>query len=89
MADKVPGDVANVRSAKLRKISAMKTRLFQEHHLDQEVEILFEHAKNGYWSGYTGSYIRVVAPSNEDLTNMTRRVKLQSIQGDEVLGELV
>jgi len=83
---KVPPDVVNARSARLRRLSARKTRLFQEHHLGQQADVLFEHAEAGYWSGYTGNYLRVALRSGEDLENRVRTVQLEQVQGDHVLG---
>jgi threonylcarbamoyladenosine tRNA methylthiotransferase MtaB len=86
MAGKVPGPVINERSARLRKLSADKTRMFCEHQVGEVYEVLFEQAQDGYWTGYTGNYTRVAAKSGEDLTNEMRRVRLEEVRGDLVLG---
>ncbi len=87
--EKVPPDLASRRSARLHTISAEKTRRFCEQHLHRRVEVLFEDCENGHWGGYTGNYLRVAAPSAEDLRNQVRSVVLDEIAGDLVYGRLV
>ncbi len=88
MADKVPAQVINERGARLRKLSADKTRLFFEHQIGETHEVLFEQAQDGFWTGYTGNYTRVAAQSDEDLTNLSRNVRLEEVRGDVILGTL-
>ncbi|MBX3176852.1 MAG: tRNA (N(6)-L-threonylcarbamoyladenosine(37)-C(2))-methylthiotransferase MtaB [Candidatus Hydrogenedentes bacterium] len=85
---KVPPQTINERAARLRKLSADKTRMFCEHQIGQTQEVLFEQAQDGFWTGYTGNYTRVAAESGEDLTNEMRRVKLEEVRGDLVFGQL-
>jgi len=87
---RLPGQVdagdKNRRSARLRRISAQKRARFYELHLGRSVEVLFEQQENGYWSGYTGNYVRVAARSPEQLENEIRPVRLEQLCGDVVLG---
>lgn len=85
--DKVHADIAGARSARLRKLSAEKTRLFHEHHLGQEVDILCEQERNGLWEGYTANYMRVAVPLPGDRTNQFARVRLNSVHGDMLLAD--
>ena len=91
-ATRMPGAVdpavMNARSARLRKLSAEKTRMFQEHHLGRECDVLFETCEAGYWSGYTGNYLRVATRGNDDLNNRIRPVRVDAIRGDAMLGSL-
>lgn len=88
MPDKVPAPVMQERGARLRAISERKRRAFYGARTGQEVEVLFEHAEQGFWSGYTGNYIRVAARSPEDLTNRFARVHVQEVIGDIAYGEV-
>lgn len=87
-SDPVPPAQINERSARLLRCSAMKTRMFQEHHLGKRMSVLFERAQDGYWGGYTDNYLRVLTTSNEDLENQIRSVRLTRLQGDLLYGEL-
>jgi len=86
--EKVTPQVAARRSAILRELSARKTRLFQEHHLGQRVEVLFEHARNGLWEGYTANYLRVATRSEEPLANRLGEVTVETIDDGMLCGVL-
>ncbi len=85
---KVDPKVANVRSARLRRCSARRTRRFQESLLGRTEPVLFEQKEGGLWTGYTGNYVRVAVRSKDSLRNVTRDVRLDSIVGDVVVGEI-
>ena len=87
--DKVPPRAMQERSARVRALSERKRRAFAAARLGQTAEVLFEHAEQGYWSGYTGNYIRVAARSNDDLTNRLGRVRLAEVAGDIAYGDLI
>ena len=88
MAEKVDPQTQNARSARLRLIGTRKQRRFHEGFLGRTLEVLFEQAENGYWTGYTGNYIRVAVCSDKALENQLRRVRLTGHLGDMALGEL-
>jgi threonylcarbamoyladenosine tRNA methylthiotransferase MtaB len=88
MADPVDPNTANLRSARLRRLGAVKRRRFHERHLGRTVEVLFEEQEDGLWTGYTGNYIRVGTSSRRDLTNQLVPVTLESTQGERMLGRL-
>jgi threonylcarbamoyladenosine tRNA methylthiotransferase MtaB len=89
---RIPGKIdpviANRRSVLIRKASAEKRRAYYLHCLGSTVEVLFEHEENGYWTGYTGNYVRVAARSSRCLENEMRQVQLESVCGDLVVGRL-
>ncbi|MBI2422181.1 MAG: tRNA (N(6)-L-threonylcarbamoyladenosine(37)-C(2))-methylthiotransferase MtaB [Candidatus Hydrogenedentes bacterium] len=78
---KVHPDVASARSARLRKLSAEKTRLFHEAHLGQAATVLFEHTEDGYWTGYTEDFCRVAVQCNRNLKNILRHVHCTHARG--------
>lgn len=84
--DKVDPKVLTRRSARIRRISARKLRAFHESFLGRTLDVLFEQQDSGFWFGYTGNYIRVAAPSPDDLTNVIRPVTLDRVSGDIVQG---
>ncbi|MCM8535474.1 MAG: tRNA (N(6)-L-threonylcarbamoyladenosine(37)-C(2))-methylthiotransferase MtaB [Lentisphaeraceae bacterium] len=89
MDEKVDSKTIKRRSAVLRSISERKKLEFYEKFIDREVEVLFETGDEGHWTGYTDNYIRVSVASEENLQNELRKVKLNSIAADFVMGELV
>lgn len=86
MGDKVGGDVKSRRSAVLRQLSARKQRAQAQRHLNEVHDVLFEHRENGFWTGYTGNYMRVAVRSDDILQNVIVPVRLETILGDGVLG---
>jgi threonylcarbamoyladenosine tRNA methylthiotransferase MtaB len=83
---KVAPAVMAARSARLHEISAEKSRLFAEHHVGETVEVLFEHQRGGYWTGYTGNYLRVAVRSEEYLRNEIRSVRVQAAGHEGAIG---
>lgn len=86
--DKVDPSIMNLRSARIRKISAEKMHTFEEKYLGKTLEVLFESKQNDQWLGYTGNYIRVAVCSDTDLLNTIRPVKLKRVAGEIVEGNL-
>ncbi len=87
-SDKVPPPMLKARSKRLRAISDDKRRQFQARHAGKTVEVLFEHERNGKWTGYSGNYIRIATVSSEDLTNQIHSVVLEKPEGDLMIGRL-
>ena len=85
--EKVPPQEMDRRAAELRDISARKTRLFQEHHLDQCIDVLFEERAGDRWIGYTGNYLRASLRSGEELKNRMVTLRLTGIEDGVLLGE--
>jgi threonylcarbamoyladenosine tRNA methylthiotransferase MtaB len=86
--DKIDPRVMNARSARLRKLAAEKSQMYQEQYLGQTLQVLFEQEQDGYWLGYTPNYLRVAVQSDDDLHNQIIPVGIQEIRGDLVLGTL-
>jgi len=89
MAERTDVRAANARSARLRKASADKTIAYARSLVGGCAEVLFEQAEDGYWTGYTPNFVRVATRSNDDLENQVCRVRLDSVQGDLMFGEVL
>ncbi|MBI4559161.1 MAG: tRNA (N(6)-L-threonylcarbamoyladenosine(37)-C(2))-methylthiotransferase MtaB [Candidatus Hydrogenedentes bacterium] len=86
--DRVPPGVADARSAEVRRISAEKRRNFQQRYLGDTMDVLFEERDGEFWPGLTGNYLRVAVRSNERVENTVRRVVLDEICCDFMVGHL-
>ena len=84
----VPVAERNRRSAYLRRLSAKKRYDFNQSFLGQTMEVLFETQREGFWSGYTGNYIRVLCKSEKDLTNSIASVSLTSMEAEFAIAKL-
>jgi len=83
MSNKVDPRVMQARSERLRQLSDEKTRMFQEHHVGRELEVLFESQEaDGRWYGYAPNFLRVSAPLPGDWTNQIATVRGQQATGE-------
>jgi len=86
----LPPDVIAKRSQILRELSQRKRRLFHESLLGGVQPVLFEHPKGDGWqNGLTDNYVRVKVKDSRDLFNQMLPVRLMSLDGQSVVGELV
>lgn len=87
MSGKVDPRVMQARSERLRQLSEAKTRMFQEHHVGQAVEVLFESQEaDGRWYGYAPNYLRVGAALPGDWTNRVGVVRGERAAGEALVG---
>ncbi len=88
LPDKVVPDELNPRAAQLRRLSDLKRRRFNERHVGQVRDVLFEQRLDGKWYGYTDNYIRVAAPSVRSLANEVHPIVLDESTGNHMQGRL-
>ncbi len=87
-AGKVDEQEKSRRSARVRRLSALKLSRYHERFRGRRMRVLFERRKDGWWSGYTGNYIRVSVCSDDILENRVREVTLEESCGDFVTGRV-
>ena len=88
--DSVPIAIKKARSAKLRQLSDIKKQHFICQYLNRELSVLFEKkSKMGLYQGLSDNYITVNVKSKKLLINHIRTVKISSMSGLELGGELV
>ena len=86
--EKVGDEEKSRRSARIRRLSATNLTRFHERFRGRSMPVLFEQRQDGWWSGYTGNYIRVTACSNDILDNRLREVVLEKSEGDLMTGRI-
>ncbi len=84
---KVLHPIKKERTRNLTELSARKRRAFGAANVGRTLGVLFETREDGYWAGYTESYIRVLVKSEENLENRIVPVRLTSLSGEQVIGE--
>ena len=77
------------RVEQMQKIGEASLRAFATRFAGREMPVLWESVEQGLWSGYTDNYIRVVAASENDLTNRIMPVRLDAVFDEYVRGTLV
>ena len=90
-AAKMPGQVPNAEKEARCRRAAQVARKMEEDYLDsflgQEVPVLFEEEREGFWRGHTTRYVQVAAQSGEDLHNRLCTVRLIRREGLTLVGE--
>lgn len=82
MKNKIPYEIQAERSKKLHELEANMKKAFHEQFIGKEMEVLFEQEHDGGYTGYTTNYIKVIANSADDLTNVIEKVRIESINPD-------
>ncbi len=86
MPDKVSPDVKERRSKMLHQLAETKLRDFHDKSTGQKHRVLFEAiSKKGRMHGFTGNYIRVEVPADQDLINQLVTVELIGPGEDSVM----
>lgn len=89
LPDKVGPDTMARRSEQLHRLGTAKLQAHSEKFLGRTLDVLFESCEEGYWTGYTGNYLRVAVRSKEYLTNIIRAVRLDHAAGELIFGTLL
>ena len=86
---KVDHHVKKYRNRILIELGNRKKYNFYKSFLRKELDVLFEEKVNDKWSGLSGNYMRIKAKSALDLRNKICTVRLNEIDKDTLIGELV
>jgi len=90
LMETLPSEVIAKRSQILRDLSQRKRRVFHESLLGSVQTVLFEHSKGDGWqNGLTDNYVRIKVQESQDLFNQILPVRLDHIDGQFVVGELL
>ncbi len=77
MPDQVPEFVKRARVRSMLALAGESALAFQTSFLGRTVDVLWERSGGrGGWTGLTDNYLRVLAESDEDLTNVIRPARL-------------
>ena len=85
MKNQISGDIKSQRSKEMIALSDKMNIDFLNNNIGKTVPVLFEDMENGFWQGHTTNYIKVLAKSDENLNNKIVDVKLDKIQGVEIV----
>lgn len=92
MKNQVHGEVKNLRSEALSKLSEELANNFHDKFLNKEVAVLFEEKDKkdpNIYEGYTSNYIRSRVYSNCDIIGQVRNVKISKASSEYLEGKLV
>jgi len=92
MPGQVPSQVKAARARAMRAAAAAASRAFRQQFLGRTLDVLWESAKPGeadpVWSGLTGNYLRVYAPSSENLANTLAPARLLAVTRQGLSAEI-
>ena len=91
-ADKMPGQLGNEtkesRSRAAIAVAAEMSRAYREKLIGTTLEVLFEEAEGGYYTGHAPNYVKVYV-DGENLHNQIRNVEVIEVYQDGVMGKLM
>ena len=81
--------VIHDRARQMISLAKKLNKEYNERFLNQEVDVLFETIKNGYYVGHSSNYLEVLVKSDIDITNQILKVKIIKVNEENMKGELV
>jgi threonylcarbamoyladenosine tRNA methylthiotransferase MtaB len=88
MSGQVPEAVKKERVRRLIALADEMARAYRIRFLGNEASVLWETSRDGVWEGLTGTYIRVRAPWDGDLSNRLTLTKLLALNEAGLSGEV-
>ena len=88
MAAQVPKAVKEDRAHRAAQVAARMEGAYLAQFVGETVPVLFEEERDGLWRGYTTRYTEVTAPSEENLHNCLRTVRVEAVEGGSLRGAL-
>lgn len=91
-ADKMPGQLPNAvkeqRSREAISVAEEMSRAYRENLVGKTLDVLFEEREKDHFTGHAPNYVKVYV-QGENLHNEIRKVSVQKVFQDGVLGEIV
>ena len=89
MNGQIDGNLKDERSQKLIELSDNNQEEYNEQYIGEEVQVLFEEKKNGYYQGHTKNYILAICKTNANLENKLVKVRCIGIFGNNIKVEVI
>jgi tRNA A37 methylthiotransferase MiaB len=89
LPNQVPTAVARARAKILAELSRLKRLAFAERYVGSTLSVLFESGNlDGFSAGTTANFLKVGIPSNVDLANQLKEVRITATSDRWALGTL-
>ena len=89
MDKQISPQIKDERSKKIIELSDEMQQEYNNKNLNNVVEVLFEEKEGDYYKGHTKNYMMIYVKSNDNLNNQIRRVKIEKIEDDKIIGKLI
>ncbi|MGL5246043.1 MAG: tRNA (N(6)-L-threonylcarbamoyladenosine(37)-C(2))-methylthiotransferase MtaB [Mycoplasmoidaceae bacterium] len=84
---------SNIQKRRIREITELKNNIRKEileSFIGSEMDVVFEKSCSSFFqNGFSSEYIKVLVRTKEDLTGQYKRVKIEKITLDGVIGKLI
>ena len=88
MPNQIDGNIKDVRSKRLLKLSDENEEEYNQKYIGQEIEVLFEEQKDGEYRGHTKNYILVYCKTDKNLENKLQKVICKKCEKDHIIAEI-
>lgn len=88
MPNQIDAKMKQARSDELIRLGKENKKKFEEENIGRILHVLFEQQNDNRAEGHTENYIRVHVESDENLKNQIKRVRMNSIEDDHMIGTL-
>ena len=88
MKGHLPPPVKRNRIERLLRLAKRSSQEFRRQFQGRRLDVLWEQQADGFWEGLTGNYIRAYTSADAPLENRLLPVKLASLYGEGMLGDL-
>ncbi len=75
MKGQIDGKIKEERSERLIKLSDENQEKYNKNYIGEEIEVLWEEEKNGFYQGHTKNYILTIIKSQENLENQITKTR--------------
>lgn len=87
--NQVSADVKAKRSKIVKEITDKSQHEFMKRFIGTDALVLFEQRQGKFFEGKTDNYINVLAKSDEDISGMYKKVRLESIKNGSLMGSII
>jgi threonylcarbamoyladenosine tRNA methylthiotransferase MtaB len=90
LPDRPPREVRDARARAMRELGAEQASRFHQRFVGREMVVLWEQRRrDGFWSGLTDNYLRVVTAAEDDLHNRLAATQLVAVRNGYLVGEVL
>ncbi|MCR4718421.1 MAG: tRNA (N(6)-L-threonylcarbamoyladenosine(37)-C(2))-methylthiotransferase MtaB [Firmicutes bacterium] len=87
--NQIPADVKARRSKIVKEITDKSQYEFMKRFIGAEKEVLFEQRQGKFFEGKTDNYMNVLVETENDLSGMYKKVRLESIKNGSFIGRII
>lgn len=88
--NQIPAEIKEKRSKKIIELSNKYGEEYNKQYIGKEVKVLMEEKQGEYYKGHTENYMYVaVTNADENIRNKIKKVKIEKIEAELLIGKLI